>query len=199
MLVSLWSAAPAGAIVEEVSGTEVGLQPRVFAEIEDGPFGNSGYNPFPETFENANGNPVVHGSDVYLVYWDPTYHYHNDWKELIDKFAENVNEAQNSTADVFAMDEQYTDKTNVPAYNRVTFRGSYTDTTPYPEPAGCEDPQSADGIQILPHRADHLSQRRPDQDAVEVVHRTAQTADGHEHHLLHPHPSRRGSVPRRRW
>ena len=140
-VVSLWSAAPAGAIVEKVGATEVGLQPRVLGEIQDGPFGSSGFTELPETFENPVGNPVVHGSNVYFVYWDPTFHYHNDWKELIDKFGENVNEAQNSGSDVFAMDEQYTDTTNVPAYNRVTYRGSYTDTTPYPTSGNCTDPQ----------------------------------------------------------
>ena len=90
------------------------------------------FNPLPETFENPTGNPVLHGSSVYLVYWDPSNRYHNDWKALIDHFLENVNQAENSGGDVFAVDEQYTDTTNQPAYNRLDYRGSATDTTPYP-------------------------------------------------------------------
>ena len=136
--------APAGAVVETVSGTTFGAQPRVLGTIEDGPFlrvmnGKATFDAFPETFEDPGGNPVVHASNVYLIYWDPTYHYHNDWKALIDKFLENVNGAENRGDDVFAMDTQYTDRSGEPAYNRVTYRGSYTDTGPYP-PSECTDP-----------------------------------------------------------
>ena len=144
VLVSLWSAAPAGAIVEKVSGTEVGLQPPQVGILQDGPFYENvekgvEFNKLPETFENPTGNPVLHGSSVYLVYWDPSNRYHNDWKALIDHFLENVNQAENSGGDVFAVDEQYTDTSNQPAYNRLDYRGSATDTTPYPS-AGCTDP-----------------------------------------------------------
>ncbi len=137
-------AAPADAIVESVGATSVGLQPRVVGTIEDGDVlftvGEGGtFDPLPETFANANANPVMHGSNVYLDYWDPTNHYHNDWKQLIDKFVEGVNKDENS-ANVFSVDEQYTDITNEPAYNRVDYRGSATDTTPYPA-SGCTDPK----------------------------------------------------------
>ncbi len=143
-LVSIWSAAPASAIVEKVGSTSVGLQPRVLGTIQAGPFlreenEGSTYDMLPETFENPLGNPVLHGSNVFLIYWDPTYHYHDDWKELIDGFMENVNREQNTYSDVFAMDEQYSDRSNEPAYNRITYRGSATDTAPYPT-AGCVDP-----------------------------------------------------------
>ncbi len=30
------------------------------------------FDSLPETFENPDANPVVHGSNVYLDYWDPT-------------------------------------------------------------------------------------------------------------------------------
>ncbi len=81
----------------------------------------------------------MHSSNVYLDFWDPSFHYHGDWKTLIDGFMENVNKEENTGADVFSVDEQYTDKSNEPAYNRVTYKGSYVDTTPYPS-SGCEDP-----------------------------------------------------------
>ncbi|HTY97800.1 MAG TPA: hypothetical protein VMB91_12215, partial [Solirubrobacteraceae bacterium] len=152
-LVCLWSAAPAGAIVEKVGSTEVGLQPPELAVLHSGPFvvvaeeeEKTGehfetlfFDKNPETFANPAGHPVLHGSNVYVVYWDPTNHYHNDWKALIDGFLENVNTEENSGANVFAVDEQYTDTSNEPAYNRLNYRGSYTDTTPYPT-AGCTDP-----------------------------------------------------------
>ncbi|HUH80987.1 MAG TPA: PKD domain-containing protein [Solirubrobacteraceae bacterium] len=136
--------APAGAVVATVGSTTVGVQPPVVGTIEDGPFlrvgnGKPTLDAMPETFEDPGGNPVVHTSNVYLIYWDPTNHYHNDWKAAIDTFLEGVNQSENAFTDVMSVDEQYTDRTNEPAYNRVTYRGSYTDTAPYP-PAGCTDP-----------------------------------------------------------
>ncbi len=139
-------AAPAQAIVEKVGSTSVGLQPRVVGTLQDGTLlfkpekkPSTFFDPLPETFENPAANPVLHGSNVYVDYWDPTFHYHNDWKREIDRFWEAVNQAENTGENVFAVDEQYTDISDVPAYNRVDYRGSYSDTTPYPT-AGCEDP-----------------------------------------------------------
>ena len=139
-------AAPAQAIVEKVGSTSVGLQPRVVSALQDGNLlfmpevePAIEYEPLPETFENPDANPVLHGSNVYVDYWDPTFHYHNDWKREIDRFWEAVNQAENTGENVFATDEQYTDISDVPAYNRIDYRGSYSDTTPYPA-SGCEDP-----------------------------------------------------------
>ncbi len=139
-------AAPADAIVEKVESTSVGLQPRVIDSLQDGPSifsvaEGSVFDPLPETFENPDANPVLHGSHVYLDFWDPTNQYHNDWKALIDKFAESINSDENGLDNVFAVDEQYTDISDQPAYNRVQFRGSYTDTTPYPTSGNCTDPK----------------------------------------------------------
>ena len=139
-------AAPADAIVEKVESTSVGLQPRVVNSLQDGPSifsvaKGTIFDSLPETFENPDANPVLHGSNVYLDYWDPTNHYHNDWKALIDKFGESVNTDANGLDDVFAVDEQYTDITDQPAYNRVQFRGAYTDTRPYPISGNCTDPK----------------------------------------------------------
>ena len=122
-------AAPADAIVETVEGNTVGLQPRVVGTLQWGPFLENAekeetkFDPLPETFENPAANPVVHGSSVYIDYWDPTFHYHGDWKTLIDGFMEDVNQGEDSNADVFSVDEQYTDKSNEPAYNRLTYKG----------------------------------------------------------------------------
>ena len=85
----------------------------------------------------TNGNAIVDGSDVYVVYWDPDLlHYHHEWLELIDFFSRERQEAQNSTADVFA-DGRAVHGQDQAAYNTV-FMGSYTDTTPYPAAAGAK-------------------------------------------------------------
>ncbi|HEY2283660.1 MAG TPA: PKD domain-containing protein [Solirubrobacteraceae bacterium] len=59
---------------------------------------------------------------------------------MIDQFFQNVSSASGALESVFAVDTQYTDKTNEPAFYRSAFRGSYPDKTPYPS-AGCKDPK----------------------------------------------------------
>ena len=134
------AANPALAIVTTVGETTVGLQNRNNATVFDGtiklPFAE---NPSAETFANPAGHAVVHGSNVYLIYWDPTNHYHGDWQELVNRFLRGAGGQSNSLSSVFAVNGQYTDKSNAPAYNRLTYRGSATDVNPYPVGA-CTDP-----------------------------------------------------------
>jgi PKD domain len=132
LTLALVCAAPAPAQVSEISGTSVGLQPRLIGEAFDGEKG--------ATFNNPAGNPVLHASRVYVIYWDPTDHYHGDWQHVIDQFMTNMAGMSGSLNSVFAADEQYTDSSNQPAYNKITFRGAYTDTKAYPG-AGCTDPK----------------------------------------------------------
>jgi hypothetical protein len=132
LLLALVCASPAPALVTEISGTSIGLQPRVIGETFDGELGAS--------FNNPNGNPVLHSSRVYAIYWDPTAHYHGDWQHVINQFLTNLAGASGSRSSVFAVDEQYSDSSNQPASYSVTFRGAYTDTKPYPT-AGCSDPK----------------------------------------------------------
>ena len=139
-----FAATRAGAVVVTVGGTKVGLQQSNQEFLLDGTLKENALNEFEEepeatTFANSTGNPVVHGSNVYAVYWDPTAHYHGDWQGLINGFLHNVASESNAFSSVFAVNEQYTDKTNVPAYSRMSFRGAYTDTTAYPL-HDCEDP-----------------------------------------------------------
>jgi hypothetical protein len=140
----LFSAAPAHAIVAEVSGTKVGLQPRNSVSVIDGPLKENvknefEANPSPETFANNAGNPVLHSNATYAVYWDPTDTYHGDWQHLINTFFHDLGAGSGSLASVFGVDAQYTDTSNQPAYFQSTFRGGYTDTHGYPG-AGCTDP-----------------------------------------------------------
>ena len=83
---------------------------------------------------------MLHGPSTYAVYWDPTDNYHGDWQNVIDEYLQKSAAASGNLDSVFAVDAQYTDKTNVPASYKQVFKGAYTDTTPYPA-NGCEDPQ----------------------------------------------------------
>ena len=151
------TAAPAGAVVTTIEGDTVGLQPDnetflndgvfkarvVSEEVKPGEFKavlHEEPEPIAETFANPAGNPVVHGSSVYAIYWDPTDHYHGDWQGLINGFLHNVSVDSGSLGNVFAIASQYRDKTNTGAAYSVSFRGAYTDTQPYPTSGNCKDP-----------------------------------------------------------
>ena len=135
---------PARAVVTSVStetGTAlVGLQPRNSTYFIDGRELEGGKER-PLTFANTQGNPVVHSSNVYAIYWVPTrYDYHGDWQHLINGFFQNLGNASGSFANVLTVDEQYTDKANEGAAYSTVFRGAYTDTEPYPVLGNCTDP-----------------------------------------------------------
>jgi hypothetical protein len=85
-----------------------------------------------------HSGPVLHSSDAYAIYWDPTETYRFDWKELIDGYFSNVGAASGGIGDVFAVNSQYRDGGGHAA-NQSTYRGSYTVADPYP-PSGCGEP-----------------------------------------------------------
>lgn len=135
LAVLVLSVAPALAVVSKVEGHSYGVTPR-----------STEINEVPTDFANPQGHAVVQSSNVYAIYWDPSgYEYHNDWQHVIDGFFHNLGIASGSLANVFAVDAQYTDKANQRAAYNITFRGAYTDTDPYPTPAGCEDPAPLEG------------------------------------------------------
>ena len=78
-----------------------------------------------------HGGPVLHSSDSYAIYWDPTGTYRGDWKTLINGYLFNVGSDSETLGNVFALNGQYGDAGGG-AVNRSTFRGSYTDTDEYP-------------------------------------------------------------------
>lgn len=127
------AAAPAGAHVVEVGGIKYGVQRHSKTLLEPGAE--------PGTFANKEGNPVLHQNSTYAIFWDPDYRYLDPWTEVIDQFFQNMSSASGSLASVFAVDTQYTDKTNKPAFYKSAFRGSYADKAPYPSPAGCTNPE----------------------------------------------------------
>jgi hypothetical protein len=132
--------APATAIVVKVGSAEVGAQPRNTEFVLDGQLGAS--------FANDSGNPVIHGSSIYSVFWDPTNSYHGDWQHLIDEFLHNMGGVGGLLDNVFAVDEQYTDRSNQPAANTTVFKGAYTDTNAYPS-SGCTDPHPFEEVDQL--------------------------------------------------
>ncbi|HUA12053.1 MAG TPA: PKD domain-containing protein [Solirubrobacteraceae bacterium] len=135
----------AQALVTEVAETQAGVSPRNATTLHDGLAQLSSTGVFsetlePETFANAEGNPVLHEENVHLVYWVPDNdYYHPEWKNLINTFMEQVSAESYSTTNVFAVDTQYTDKSDEPASYDVNFAGAYNDTAPYPT-SGCTDP-----------------------------------------------------------
>jgi hypothetical protein len=139
----IFTAAPAGAVVSETSAPTVGLQPRNRVSVLDGNVASSA------KFSNEHGNAVLHRSEPYVIYWDPTDHYHGDWQHVINGFVQAVGAASGALANVFAVDTQYTDKTNVPASYHSVFRGAYTDTHEYPTSNKCTDPHALKGVDAI--------------------------------------------------
>jgi hypothetical protein len=151
-LLIAWEAAPAGAVVTELEGSHVGVQPPEIERYWDGTFGSAGlHEEHPElgykpnssvsTFSNSAGSPVMHSVKTYAIYWSPeeTY-YHGDWQGLIDGFLGNLASAGDQSNDVFAVDGQYTDATNRPAAVSSAYLGAYTDTDAYPRNV-CVNPE----------------------------------------------------------
>jgi hypothetical protein len=142
-------APPARAVVTEVGGTTVGLQATNQSSFVQGSFEQSfnetseklavAENTGPASFRNLSAYPVVHGANTYAIYWDPTGHYNPDWQHLINTFMQSMGASSGSLASVFAVDTQYTDFSDKPAYYQSPFRVAYTDTHPYPT-KGCASP-----------------------------------------------------------
>lgn len=104
----------------------------------------------PNEFENFEGHAVVHSSNVYAVYWDPTkYRYHGDWLHLIDGFFHNMGAESGSLSNVFAVDTQYVDRANLRNGYGITFRGAYADTDAYPTTGNCTDPAPLHGADAI--------------------------------------------------
>jgi len=131
----LWLAAPAGAIVTEVSGTSVGLQPRNGETVEEGALSEEE----PARFANENGHAVLHGTNVYAIYWDPGDTYRHEWSTRIDRFLQDLGAESGSLTTIFSALGQYRDRSNQPAAYHTVFKGAYSDTAKYPT-AGCTDP-----------------------------------------------------------
>jgi len=133
-LTLLFAATPAHAVITDVGGTTVGLQPRNHDELELGTIGAQ-----PKTFSNESGNVVLHGSSEYAIYWDPepAKKFHHEWLTNLDGFFHSLGEAGLGTP--FANVGQYRDRSNAITKFHAVFNGAYSDTTKFPS-AGCTDP-----------------------------------------------------------
>jgi hypothetical protein len=131
-VLALAAAAPAGAVVAVVGGTDVGLQPRNFEDL-----GTPGES--PETFDNESGNAVVHGSNVFAIYWDPHNQYHHEWLMKTDQFLQDMGSSSGKLDTIFSALTQYRDRSNTGATYSAVFRGAYSNTEKFPT-AGCTDP-----------------------------------------------------------
>jgi PKD domain len=83
-----------------------------------------------------HGGPVLHSSDSYAIYWDPTGTYRGDWKQLINGYLQGVGADSGTLGNVFALNGQYRDGAGQAA-NASTFRGSFTATDSYPTTGNC--------------------------------------------------------------
>jgi hypothetical protein len=81
------------------------------------------------------GGPVVHGTTTYAIYWGPASSWDPGYKRLINRFLRDVAvdsaTGRNSSANMFALTQQYTDG-HGPAQYSERFGGALADTTPYP-------------------------------------------------------------------
>jgi PKD domain len=134
VLTMMISAAPAHAIVAEVGGVKVGLQPR---SIELG-----AELPETETFANESGNVVLHGTGDYLIYWDPNKQLKHEWIVNLDTFFHALGAlGEAGLATPFSAIGQYHDRSNVNSPFQASFKGSYSDTVKFPT-GECTDPQN---------------------------------------------------------
>ncbi len=132
---ALWLAlllmpASASAVVTEVAGVKVGLQPRSSELIEGEEAGS---------FANESGNVVLHGSNDYVIYWDPKdpTELTSEWLVHLDGFFQALGETHSDTP--FGVLNQYRDRSNAVAPFLALFKGSYSDTTKFPT-SKCSDP-----------------------------------------------------------
>lgn len=151
----------AEAKVVTVGTASVGLQPREEARYWVGGVklnglgeGKGEANASIGSFSNnpatpTHPGPVLHSLATYAIYWDPQDYYHGDWQGLIDGYLAGAAANGGQTGNVFAVDTQYTDRTDKPATSRSSFRGAYTDTNPYPA-NGCSDPHAwTEGVPLV--------------------------------------------------
>ena len=134
----LWLAAPAGAIVTEIpSGPTLGLTPRSVSAGE----GANSEGKAGTLFGSENGNAVLHGTNVYPIYWAPENGYKHEWLASVDQFFQDMGASSGTLGTIFASLGQYRDRTNAPAVYKTVYHGSYSDFSKYPA-AGCTDPNA---------------------------------------------------------
>jgi hypothetical protein len=144
VLVALLAAAPAKAVVTEVETepsvkVKVGVQPRLFTAIKSGEVVEHPAKKREEiTYRNESGNVVLGATGDYLVYWDPNDTFHSEWVANLDHFFRDLGEAGPGTP--FDILSVYRDRSNKVVPFSDQFKGSYSDTAPFPTSGNCTDP-----------------------------------------------------------
>ena len=130
-LASLLAAPVAGAVVKEVSGTTVGLQPRTTTLhiAPEGGITNLEGNPMVQRRQRVRGllGPAARGTTT-------------NGSTGIDNFLHDLGAGSGEFGSIFSTLGQYRDRSNAQAGYHYVYKGSYTDTAPYP-PATCTDPE----------------------------------------------------------
>jgi PKD domain len=117
---------PAGAVV--TPSKEFGETHRAAPIVEEAPL-------------QYHKGPVLHSSDSYAIYWDPSGSYRGDWMRVIDEYLQGVGADSGTLSNVFALNGQYRDGSGLAA-NKSTFRGPFTDEHAYPTKENCTDKPS---------------------------------------------------------
>ncbi len=127
-------ATPASAKVATLGEATVGLQPRNAGGKGEGT---------PSSFANTTGNTVLHGTNVFEIYWDPEdlFHVHHEWMTQTERFMQAMGASSGNLEQIFASLVQYRDRSNTGAADAIAFKGAYHDFTKYPA-AGCTDPNA---------------------------------------------------------
>ena len=137
-------ASSAGAVVTEVEGgTKVGLQPRTEVLYqgtdEVTPAGELTKRAAIKSFDNPGGNVVLHGTNVYGIYWDPNAVMHKEWMRKTNTFLQRLGRGSGELTTILSALGQYRDRTNTGARYSMVFAGTYTDTVKYPTSGNCTD------------------------------------------------------------
>jgi hypothetical protein len=85
-----------------------------------------------------HGGPVMHGNNVYEIFWGATDAWDSGYITTIDQYFNDVANDNGNTTNVYFSDTQYTDSTGQTAAYNVASVTLYTDTNSYP-PNGCTD------------------------------------------------------------
>lgn len=144
-LAAAFLAAPAGAVVTEVEGNTVGVQPRTEnlyeSELQITPANVVTKRAAASKFDNVGGNVVLHGTSIYGIYWDPEASLHKEWMLKIDTFLEQLGAGSGGLGVMLDALGQYRDRTNTGAQYNTVFKGTYTDTVKFPTSGNCTDPE----------------------------------------------------------
>lgn len=129
----LLAAAPAGAVVAQVPGPDIGYQPL----NGQGPSAPSQFD--ATTNLEYHGGPVMPSMKQYAIFWAPTgFSFPAGYKTAATQYLKDVAAASGQPTNVYAVGSQFFD-TVAPGHRaayKATYGGSVTDTAGYPA-SGC--------------------------------------------------------------